>query len=264
MATKGASYVATGERFIEEALVSAGSFKAMHPEIPCVLWTDQVEHQKLRGIEGPFDAIKSMRSPCYGFADTIYSPEMLVFDYNLFIDTDTFITGKISGVLDMLANVDVVARLSPGRGLVESVPDAVCELNTGVVGLRDSAEVRYFLNRWREDFERTKGQHNQPSFARELYNSNLRFWPLPPEFNIRTRQATYIDGQARVIHGRETNLPKLAERINKNPRPRIVWNIPLADRWTPTLVLPAPRAKILNRVRKILRSRLPSLRFKTR
>ncbi|MGD1716608.1 hypothetical protein [Dapis sp. BLCC M172] len=66
-----------------------------------------------------------------------------------------------------------------------------------------------------------KHLHDQPSFREALYHSNLRVATLIPEYNCRFVMAGYVDREVKILHGRHTNLPAIAKRINSYKKQRI-------------------------------------------
>lgn len=251
--SRGAIWIATGASFIAEAERSARSFAAQHPTVPRILWTDD---PKSAHPTHNFDATEELRDPSYGPGDSIIRPEMLAFDENLFLDVDTCVLGNLTSLFDVLGSFDVAARPSPAHHQIPALPDAVREINTGVVSIRRTPEVLQFLRSWYQRFELSGASRNQASFTHALYDSELRFLPLPPEFNVRIRQATYVTGPVLVLHGRHArSLARLGKRVNRWRGPRLIWHLPLTSRIAPVMVLPAPRRPVIDRSRLHSRKR---------
>jgi len=70
----------------------------------------------------------------------------------------------------------------------KAIPYAFAEVNTGVLLYRRSPATAAFFDLWRTtfyaNFEATRGQ-DQASFRVALWQSDLRFFVLPFEYNVR-------------------------------------------------------------------------------
>lgn len=260
--TSGAVYIATGAKWVHEAKASAMTLARHHPWMPIVLWTDDPGSV---GTESPFAKVEILEDPVYGMGDSIVRPEMLIFDKTLLLDTDTVVLGDLSPVLHILDHWDLAARPSPGRVRVRGLPDVVTEFNTGVLALRHNSAVLMFLDDWRRRFlERAVDQgregagRNQSTFTEALHFSGLRIWPLPPEYNLRLRQAELLQRQVRVLHGRHRrDLANIGRRLNRRTGSRLMWFLPVTKYRGPILTIPCPRRAPFDALRHVLVRRLP-------
>jgi len=222
--TRGVVYVATGERFVREAMESAETVRRIMPELPIVLFAD------VKPPAGVFDDVLPVENPQHAFIDKIEPLTRSPFDRTLFLDTDTFVIEPCGDLFDLLDHFDLAASHEPGRLQypIRMVPDAFVEFNTGVIAYRRSEAVNRFFRTWRRfyqrDWERNlkvgKKPYDQISFTQVLYRSVLRIYVLSPEYNFRTVFPQSPAGKVRIVHGRGFSKRDFAA-LNANTAPRL-------------------------------------------
>ena len=111
--SRGVVYVATGEKFVAEALISVRSVKKQMPEIPITLFTD------LQGLVGnPPEGVDSV---CYltqvtnSCRDKIYPLTDSPYEKTLFLDTDTYVCKPVYDLFTMLDRFDIALAQAPDR-----------------------------------------------------------------------------------------------------------------------------------------------------
>ena len=67
----------------------------------------------------------------------------------------------------------------------------------------------------------TTPPHDQPAFREALYYSKLRVATLTPEYNCRFIMPGYVDKEVKILHGKHTDLPEIAKKINSYKKKRI-------------------------------------------
>ena len=209
----GIVYVATGDKYIDEAIFSA-SLTRTHTRHPIYIITDNPHNPNL--AQSCFTKIIQHPSPKYSYRDKISALVSLEFDYTLFLDTDAFLVWDDSNLFKLLQTFDVAASYAPVRhppGWSDSTPPITFpELNTGVLLLKKSELQKYFISSWLTLYDRIFSEHSQTwdqaSFRSALWSflqsSNLKFLVLPPEANLRTPKP-WIAGRGmdvNIIHGR--------------------------------------------------------------
>ncbi len=219
----GIIYVATGNRFVKEARVSAASCKGHMPGIPVVLFTDEPQSS---GSE--FDDVQIIEEVTRSFADKIAPLLKAPFDKNLFLDTDTFMCRPVTDVFQMLDQYDVVAAHAPMRVTwpQNEVPDAFPEINSGVLAWRKNEKTEALFRDWKHLYQEhlsTTGQKDdQPSLRLALYRSDVRLGILPPEYNYRTVLPGFAGrGAIRILHGRHTNPSSVEKILNRDTGCRV-------------------------------------------
>lgn len=229
--SRGVMYVAVGERFVTEAMVSARSVRRHMPDLPIHLFTDcEVEHPEL------FDQrIRIDQSGPKPHRDKLVCMRQMPFDQTLFLDTDTYLGESILDVFDLLDQFDIAAthdrgyvdRFPPGLG----IPDAYRELNLGVVLFRKSGALLQLIEKAMLRYDQL-GEHgrwyDQTAFRVALYESSLRVCTLTGEYNCRFANFGQLSGRVRVLHGRipmgehtEAALQRVLSRLNQTTIPRV-------------------------------------------
>lgn len=244
MKQRGVMYIATGEKYINEANLSSSSIKN-HSDLPTIIWTDSPSKVNSE----VFDCVHRINSANNDFGDSIFSLDQTPFEKTLFLDTDTYVCGDISSMFNSLDRFDVIAAHNPGSrsakkrgGYRADVPEAFPQYNTGVVGFNSTDRVRSLFQLWEKIYQNTKEETklnlNQPAFREALYNSNVRIGTLPSEYNFRIHHqgsVGFAADEVRIVHGRHpAGLKKIAQEINKEIDMRVYtptkWPIEVINR----------------------------------
>lgn len=224
---QGVIYIATGERHVAEALVSARSLKTHMPHLAVTLYTDQA------AVASEVDAVVAFAA--HGYLSRIPALEASPYERTLFLDSDTYVCGDLAGLFALLDEFDIALAQSPTRAIyeVEGVPDSFPEFNAGVMLYRRSPAVQAALRDWAERFARFQEQrdrgevrwlrpegkrilsHDQGALREALYWSRLRIATLPPEYNCRFTQPGFVDGPVKILHGRGLDLATVAAAFNQ-------------------------------------------------
>jgi len=181
--TDGVIYVAKGPGYLDLAERSARSLRALHPAMAVDLFTDQAV------TSGLFDRVLPIpRGPTPKLACLTETR----FDRTLYLDCDTLILaalGDLFGVVDRfeLALTHDVRRTSAliRESHRERLPYAFPQLNSGVMLYRRSEAMWAFLRDWQLRYRQAGRKRDQISLHDLLWASDLRFYVLPPEFNLR-------------------------------------------------------------------------------
>lgn len=183
---KGVIYVATGSDYRDLALQSASSLRQVEPDLPIDLFTDAPEAVS-RDL---FDTVHAVENPhrrskldCMGLTR---------FDRTLYLDCDTLVTAPLGDLFDLLERFEMalahdVRRASDliREGLDHVTPYAFPQMNSGVVLYRRSDRVLGFLRDWARRFAEAGVARDQIILKDMLWQGDLVFYVLPPEFNLR-------------------------------------------------------------------------------
>jgi hypothetical protein len=231
--SSGVIYVATGDRYIEEAKFSAKSLKENN-RIQVTVFSD-------RDIESKYiDNVKSIDDHRYG----ILTPSMLEYDRTFLLDSDTYITENISEIFELLDKFDIAAPQSKTRTpelserpthrfeyVSEDVPDAFPIYSTGILAIKDNNRCREFLKNWNKLYDSYNDTADvadiEPAFRETVYKSDLRIATLPREYCFWPRDPGYLNGPAKITHGEFHNVKDIkyfSEHINKNLGMRVHTN----------------------------------------
>jgi len=215
-------FIGTGKHARREIAFAARTVKA-HTRLPVAVFADAPIKSDcidvFRQVEPTHKRLKIDH-----FAD---SP----FESTLYLDSDVTVQRDLSDLFGILERFDMAGvhdhcrKSSEWAGQIpdyEAIPYAFSEVNTGVLLYRRNAATNAFFALWREhfyaNFRATRGQ-DQASFRVALWNSPLRFFVLPFEYNVRPqsirnrmrkRSRTQADEgllAPRILHWHDQHLP---------------------------------------------------------
>lgn len=221
----GFLYIATGEKYLKEAIFSAQSLKVCMPNARICLLSDSYITDKC------FDEILVIKDAPQvnwksGLLSKVQGFLLSPFDKTVFVDTDTYFcepVDELEGLLDHFDCLfchdyyDKAAILFEGKEVLGFFP-----VNTGVVAYRRNDKVRAFLNLWiakyKENIERYWS--DQPAFMEALLSSDIKTWILHSGYNFRFLNHVSLPDQekVRILHGRakKEEFYLLRDRINKS------------------------------------------------
>ena len=188
----GVIYVASGHDYRDLAVASARSLRAVEPDLAVDLYTDVPD--AVPG--GLFDRVHRIarpepRSKLACMAETR-------FERTLFLDADTLVMAPLGDLFDIVDRFDCamahdVRRASDlvQEGYAVRTPYAFPQLNSGVLLYRRSPAMLAFLREWLRRFRAAGVQRDQIVLKDLLWESDIRFYVLPPEFNLR--RVTMLD-----------------------------------------------------------------------
>ena len=148
------AFVATGgDSYHAEVAKAAASCRRHMPDVPMTLFTDRAP------APGLFDRVEMIQGPGQGYIDKAALLDQITAGRVLFLDTDTYVTAPLYEVFELLNRFEVAGAHAPWRlardrrthaaARIPGIPDAFAEINTGVLGFRNSPEVRRLCARWR-------------------------------------------------------------------------------------------------------------------
>ena len=191
LAERGFLYIAFGESFTKEALMSIKTLKRFNSE-PVALFTDQEKTSELDGLVDLYGKIEPQHIRAK--VDLVGNTP---FVKTVYLDSDTVIVRNISDMFDILDRFDVGLvhdyarkRLKYSKLVPEyaAIPYGFSEFNGGIMAYNSSEATRDFLNMWKQYFYKYYQQTNgwdQVSLRVSLWNSNVKIHTFPFEYNIR-------------------------------------------------------------------------------
>ena len=233
MESRGVVYIATGQKFVDEALISARSVRKTMGSVPIVLFTD-LEHLVIDPPE-PVNEVILMTDVRKSCLDKMYPLLDTPFERTLFLDTDTYVCDKVDELFEILDHFDVAVAHPPYRVQyqIDGIPECFPEPNTGVIAFRRSPEALKAIGQWPVEYERQqvsgrKPHHDQHSFRVALYQSEARVLILPHEYNFRNIGPNFAGKGSRVkiIHGRHASYERLEKRLNSHLNYRVFLSHP--------------------------------------
>ncbi|MCC7321219.1 MAG: hypothetical protein IT542_09610 [Rubellimicrobium sp.] len=217
MAECGVIYVASGADYVDLACASARSLRAQEPDLPIDIFTgDPVP-------PGLFDAVHPLTRP--GPRAKLTAMQQTRFARTLFLDADTLVVGAVRDLFGLLERFDCAAAHDMRRasslireGTV-ATPAAFPQLNSGVLLYRRSAAMLALLAEWERRFHASGARRDQPILKDLLWASDIRFYVLPPEYNLRRLTLLEawepLDARPAIIHSH-----RLMDHMDAGYRPR--------------------------------------------
>lgn len=258
----GVVYIASGNKYIEEARQSAKTLKKQMPEMKTTLISS-------KNITDPnFEQVIVIDNPQYSLLDKVKYMADTPYDYTLFLDTDTFIYEPVYELFILLEKFDIAVAHEQTRisYSVPEIPNSFPEMNTGVILFKKSLQIKKLFQDWLNFYERDlkkipKPKHDQPAFREAIYKNseNLRLMTLIPEYNCRIEKAVFIQSTVKIFHmhakPERMNLPDLAAYINQKNIIRVYvpglglvstkrWKLRIHTRHL-TIVLPMHLPRVL-------------------
>lgn len=222
------------QKYFDEAIRSARSVRAHDTGARLVVYVRPGDAARLKN--GEFDEIRTrdfavrpelridFQLKLLALADTFAGPF-------LFLDTDTRVCASLDTAWNLLGRFDVLACHAPWRrrlryenyvtpDFVSDVPDAFCELNTGVLFFANNRNTASLLNSWSGLYEDNPGSGDQYLFMHALYKSPCQLYVLPSEYNFRYRIPQFAGGPVRVVHGHGKEIEQALQTVNRSIFPR--------------------------------------------
>lgn len=192
VADRGYLYIAYGESFTKEALLSIESLRRF-TDLPIALFTDQPKECVTENI-----SIYAQIKVNHLRAKVDYM-DMSPFEKTVFLDSDTVVVRNCDDMFDLLDRFDVAIVNDYARKRKKysdivpeyrEIPYAFSEANSGVIAFNNSTRTQAFLKMWKEYFYKYFRETNgwdQVSFRISLWNSNVRIHHMPFEYNVRSK-----------------------------------------------------------------------------
>ncbi|MEM6963162.1 MAG: putative nucleotide-diphospho-sugar transferase [Bacteroidota bacterium] len=228
----GYLYIATGEKYINEALRSLRSLKQVVPHAHATLITNE------EVTVTAFDAVQVVAFESSASEDwkqgilyKVLGLQASPYQKTFFVDTDTYFTSSCHHLFDLVEYYDLLICQDQARNPKVVVNDATVEgyeaFNTGVMVYQNNATIKALFKKWLEVYkEKFKiYPHDQPPLMEALLYVNAKIYALPLEYNFRFGFYGYLRDEVKIIHGRPQSFKTYAQAINRAPIAR-VW---LAD-----------------------------------
>ncbi|MEW6742551.1 MAG: hypothetical protein AB1486_07315 [Planctomycetota bacterium] len=241
MAKCGILYIVTGQpTLLAEAEASAESVRQWMPGFSIAIVTDLAPRPEL------FDIILRADGATRSFFDKPAFMSCTPFEKTLFLDSDTFVCTNVADIFAMLDRFDLAACHAPARydatgpaiedpGLArlcgQDIPECFPTLNTGVIVYRKTPSVVRMLNCWRDTYREqirqgfvNCGGWDQGGFRVAVYRTDVQFYVLPPEYNVRLGHPYSLSGKARVLHAHRSKADfiRIRDILNSSRTPRLV------------------------------------------
>lgn len=203
--TTGVIYVATGADYVDLACQSCQSLLDTNPGIQADLFTEDTSRS---GLE-VFDRVHAV--PRVHARAKLDCLALSRFDTTLFLDADTLVVRQLGDIWQLsdrfaLSMAHDVRRASAliREGLAIDTPYAFPQLNSGVILYRNDDQTRAFFAKWAALYRDNDARRDQPTLKDMLWQSDIRFYVLPPEFNFRRIPVVNgwepLDARITIVH----------------------------------------------------------------
>lgn len=229
---RGYLYIAFGEQYYNEAMVSAHSLRRLSPDANVALVTDKKRNSTLfdKVIEIEASANQNWKN---GITKKIEGISSSIFDRTIYIDTDTYFYEPIDGLFDLLDFYDLLICHDAWEASdVEYNSKIIADyhiFNTGMIVFKKGESVSTLLTKWKQIYlhKMDRMRHDQPAFMEALLTSSVRLFVLPSIYNFRYAQnlSIHVNEKVKLLHGRgtEKQFAWLENRLNSCTEQR-VWD----------------------------------------
>lgn len=188
----GIIFVATGEEYLGLAFDAAKSVRRTNPTFEIDIFTDQPNFV----LSGLFDQVHPIEFPHK--RSKLECMPLSRFNRTLYLDCDTRVIAEFGDLFNLLDRFDLAMAHDVRRnselireGWKETTPYCFPQLNSGVVLYRKNPELKVFFAEWIASFRDSGGNRDQVVLKDLIWKTDLRFYVLPPEFNLR--RVTMLD-----------------------------------------------------------------------
>jgi hypothetical protein len=175
--------------YVKEAIFSAASLKIVHPGANITLFTNkEIDHG------GIFDSVVIVDIKLRSKQDILHATP---YDKTVYIDTDTYINDNVDELFGLLDRFELFACHDYARKRRFSIPEYMAipvpfgELNGGVFGFKKCENFDKLIGLWKHYFHKYQKvtPWDQPSFRIACWESNIKLYVVPYEYNRRGRHA---------------------------------------------------------------------------
>ncbi len=176
----GFIFATTGELYTILARRAARTLRQVMPDAQIDLFTDQ-------------DLTDPVFTRIHRLNHSTSRPKMEAlrrsrFRKTVYLDADIVVLADVSELFALLDRVELAACQGWARGRVYmgdgTVPRAFPMLNSGVLAVRICRRTRTFMMEWERRMVSNQEKLDQGSLRNAVYDSNLVYTVLPPEYNM--------------------------------------------------------------------------------
>ena len=249
----GYLYIATGEKYIEEALISLRSLKQINKDAHATLITDKMmevpEFDRIQILKFEKSEFKNWKE---GILFKVLGLQDSPYQKTFFVDTDTYFTSNCDQLFDLLDYFDLLICHDQARNPKVVLGNKEIEgyeaYNTGVMVYQKNDAINKLFSKWLTVYKEKNHlyPHDQPPLMEALLSVHVKIYTLPLEYNFRFGFFGYLKENVKIIHGRPKDFKEVETKINSIARVRV---------WLPDIQKNyLPKINILNRVLKKISS----------
>jgi len=177
--SEGYLYVATGSRYIEEAIRSAKSLKLYNPSAKIALVsTAEIKEAVFNQVI----VLKHTEASDWkgGFSFKVNGLLNSPFEKTFFVDTDTYFTADTSELFDLLNYKDLLICHSPNDisrvKIGEKKLEGYTPYNTGVIVFKQNERIASLFRTWKRLYQNKTSTYlsDQPAFMEALLQQDIK------------------------------------------------------------------------------------------
>lgn len=195
---KGIVYIAFNHHpkanHIHELLFSVKTVKQSNPSLPITVYSDtDIKSDHIDNV-----IITNITSSRMKQIILPKSP----YDVTLYLDTDTAVVDNLDSLFRITERFELAAcfdylRYDPDKAAAykpyRDIPESFSEFGGGVILFKKCPNTDAFFKLWQKNYEdfckKTKWKTDQQTFRLSIWQSkDLKFYVLPPEYNLRTQE----------------------------------------------------------------------------
>ncbi|MCJ9427668.1 hypothetical protein [Kordiimonas marina] len=228
----GILQVAFGHQYLEEAIQSAKSAKAMMPDTPIALVADATSPE----ADALFDQVIILKPETpdipekfWGFYNKVCGLQASPFVQTLFMDVDILCVCDVAECFTMLEKKTMLAVPVPPRDRGRdsfATANPLPPMNTGVLGLNFDKLPDDFFEVWKQLYidqcpdSEDQNFGDQSVFRKLVWDLNIDLLLLDYAYNFRFSKPALFSGPVKLLHGRASNAAYVGNFINMTTAPR--------------------------------------------
>ncbi|MGB4839348.1 MAG: putative nucleotide-diphospho-sugar transferase [Saprospiraceae bacterium] len=223
----GYLYIAFGEKYLNEAVVSVESLLKVDPKANFTLITNSYDLVPSIFKNVILLSIDTDKPFLYKIKALSLSP----YERTFFIDTDTYFCDTCIELFSLLDYFDILIAHCNNDYLdvYNKLGEAILgyySYNTGVIIYKKRDKTIEFLKDWYNAYYKHFNLyvHDQPPFMECLLDSDIKIYVLQSIYNARTPYPlSLIARPVKIIHGRHNDYIRIAQKLNKSANCSRVW-----------------------------------------
>ena len=169
------------------------------------------------------------------------------YQQTLFLDADTRVCEDISDMFDLLDRFDIAIahafeRAKQWYKYEGDAPKIFSPLNSGVILYKKTDDVMDFFKTWKKAYHEDGRVADQMTLRSRLWESDVKLWVLPPEYNVRPKCELWALRSAEITP-KILHLDDFKREVGIMPE---YYSLPFRKKW---------RAKLKHMIRGKLRYR---------
>ena len=216
---KGILYIAFGDSFTKEGIMSYLSLRRYMADIPVCFMTDRID--LLDNFSKSDNKLIVQKIEPKHIRSKVDFVDHTPFNKTLYLDSDTLVVRDLTDIFESLDRFDIALTHDFARKRKKyadvipeyaNIPYCFSEVNGGVFAFVKNDRTRDFLIKWKHYFYKyftvTSGW-DQVSLRISLWESKVSLFHLPVEFNIRSKAVREKQDRFKHEYGEQHMAPRI-------------------------------------------------------